>query len=46
MKRLRLCTAEEEQRDALLHQRGGEARPMGKARAQAITRVLQKYFVE
>ena len=46
MKRLRLCTSEEEQRDALLRRRGGETRPMGRARAQAIARVFQKYFVE
>ena len=46
MKRLRLCSSEEEQRDALLRRRGGETRPIGKARAQAIARVFQKYLVE
>ena len=46
MKRLRLCESEEQQRDSLLQRRGGESRPMGKTRAQAITRVLQRYFIE
>lgn len=46
MKRLRLCPSEEEQRDALLGRRGGAAGPMGKSRAQAIARVMARYFVE
>jgi hypothetical protein len=46
MKRLRLCPSEEEQRDALLRRRGGAAGPMGKSRAQAIARVMARYFVE
>ena len=46
MKRLRLCSSEAEQRDALLRRRGGAAGPMGKSRAQAIARVMARYFVE
>jgi predicted Zn-dependent protease/predicted negative regulator of RcsB-dependent stress response len=46
MKRLRLCPSEEAQRDALLRRRGGDSGPMGKTKAQAIARVMERYFVE
>jgi hypothetical protein len=46
MKRLRLCAYEEQQRDALLRQRGGETTPIGKSRAQAIAEVMQAYVAE
>lgn len=46
MKRLRLCPSEEAQRDALLRRRGGAAGPMGKSRAEAIARVMTRYFLE
>lgn len=45
-KRLKLCTSEIEQRDALLQRRGGDSRPMGKSRAETIVRVKERYFVE
>lgn len=46
MKRLRLCASEEAQRDALLRRRGGETRPLGRARVEAIARVRQRYGFE
>ena len=46
MKRLRLCSSEEAQRDALLHRRGGASGPMGKSRAEVIARVMARYGVE
>ena len=45
-KRLKLCASEIEQRDRLLHRRGGDSRPMGKTRAESITRLRERYFIE
>ena len=46
LKRLRLCTEEQEQRDRLLRRWGGTASPMGKEHAAVISRVSQKYFIQ
>jgi predicted Zn-dependent protease/predicted negative regulator of RcsB-dependent stress response len=46
VKRLRLCSFEEQQRDQLLRRRGGAGAAFGQARAAAITQVYQRYFAE
>ena len=45
-KRLRLCDAEEQQRDALVHRQGGEPVPFTPELAQRIQQFYRRYFVE
>jgi hypothetical protein len=45
-KRSRLCESTVEQRDRLLHARGGSPTAFGEARSSAVARVFRKYYLD
>jgi predicted Zn-dependent protease len=45
-KRLRLCASEEQQRDELLHRKGGATAVFGAALAEKIDDVYRRYFIQ